>query len=168
VNWVKVTFDTNVADRIDLVQVAKSAGLKVFVTSVTKRELLPSNINLAVNELVMETAVFGESTFDNCVLGSNCDAEVFEESLKILSNGSFPAKEKRTALSDGERRQLRDAMIFTAHVSQAHKVFVSDDERAFVRDGRRDQFENLSGGYVMTSNEFLSKYGKKETGQFGV
>ena len=155
---MKITFDTNIAERVDLVQAAQSAGFQVFITSVTPRELLPSNIKAVVTDLVPEIIVLDESSF-GAVLASARDGEVFEESLKIISNGSFPPKGKRDNLSDGERRQQRDAMIFTAHVSKSYDIFVSDDERAFVRDGRRERLEKLGECQVMTSKEFLLKYG---------
>jgi len=158
---MKVTFDTNVADRVDLVRVAIARGFEVFVTSVTNRELLPSDIVPVTNELILEVAVFDESSFGSAMLGSDRDAEIFESTLRILSNGSFPRSGLRDKLSDGERRQLRDAMIFAAHVRQSHDVFVSDDERAFVRDGRQEKLEEISNSKIMTSVEFIAEFGNE-------
>ena len=162
-NTMKVTFDTNVADRVDLVRVAIARGFGVFVTSVTNRELLPSDIVPVTNELILEVAVFDESSFGNAVLGSDRDAEIFENTLTILSNGSFPRPGLRDRLTEGERRQLRDAMIFAAHVRQSHDVFVSDDERAFVSTGRREKLERISNSKIMTSVEFIAEFGSKGT-----
>jgi hypothetical protein len=162
---MKVTFDTNVADRVDLVEVALARGFEVFVTSVTNRELLPSNIVPVTKQLILETAVFDESSFGSAVLGSDKDAELFESTLWILSNGSFPRAGMRDRLTKGERRQLRDAMIFVAHVRQSHNIFVSDDKRAFVRNGRREKLlEEISNCRIMTSVEFISEFGNNALG----
>jgi hypothetical protein len=156
---MKATFDTNVADRVDLLRVAHTAGFEAFVTSVTHRELLPSDIVPAPKQLVLETAVFDESQFGGSVFGSEKDAAVLEAVLAILSNGSFPRPGMREALTDGQKRQLRDAMIFSAHARQSHDLFITDDERAFIREGRREKLQKLAGGRIMTSSEFLREFG---------
>ena len=52
-------------------------------------------------------------------------------------------------------------MIFAAHVRQSHDVFVSDDERAFVRDGRQEKLEEISNSKIMTSVEFIAEFGNE-------
>jgi len=155
---MKVTFDTNVADRMDLVRTAHSRGFEIFLTSVTNRELLPSDIVPLTNEMILETAVLDESSFGGAVLGSDDDARIFEKTLLILSNGSFPKPGAREDLSPGERRQLRDAMIFTAHVRASHDILVTDDERGFIRDDRREKLQEIGNCRIMTSEEFLKEF----------
>jgi hypothetical protein len=74
--------------------------------------------------------------------------------LTILSNGAFPLPGKRENLSSGQRRQLRDAMILSAHVRSNRDILVSNDRRAFVSEGRRERIEAEYGIRVMTVAEF--------------
>jgi hypothetical protein len=55
-----------------------------------------------------------------------------EAILKIISNGSFPKSGKRELLTDGQRNQLRDAIIFEAHVREKREIFVTTDRKAFL------------------------------------
>jgi hypothetical protein len=75
-----------------------------------------------------------------------------ESILAIISKGSFP--KNREMLSAGERRQLCDAMIFEAHVRNCRDIFVTCDERAFVRDGRRQVLEEQFKTRILTRAEF--------------
>lgn len=70
-----------------------------------------------------------------------------------MSNGSFPRS--GADLSDGHQRQFRDALIFESHVRDDRDVFVTNDERAFIRDGRRQRLETRFNTRIMTSAEFL-------------
>jgi hypothetical protein len=58
--------------------------------------------------------------------------------------------------STGERRQLRDAMILQAHARDGRDILVSDDVKAFGREGddRRRKLEALCGTRIMTVDEF--------------
>jgi hypothetical protein len=71
----------------------------------------------------------------------------------VLSNGSFPPV--RANLSAGERRQLRDALILEAHIREGRTIFVTNDERAFIRDGPRVKLEALFPVRIMTREEFF-------------
>ena len=156
---MKVTFDTNVADKLEMVRTAQARGFEIFLTSVTNRELLPSDIVAVTQQVILETVVLDESSLGSAVLGSDDDKRVLEGALAILSNGSFPKPGARGQLTDGQRRQLRDAMIFTAHVKASHEILVTDDERGFIRHGRRERLQELSPGQIMTSFEFLREFG---------
>ena len=106
---------------------------------------------------VMETAVFGESPFGISVLGSEEDGEYFESVLQIISNGSFPKPGHRDHLTDGQKRQLRDAIIVCAHTRDKREIFVSDDRKAFIDDGRRKALEALLKTRILSRKEFLDQ-----------
>jgi hypothetical protein len=108
---------------------------------------------------VPETAVWGESVWDGAVWGGPSEGNCLEKALVIIGDGSFPPPNRRDTLTDGERRQLRDAMIFCAHVRAQRQIFVTDDSRGFVRGGRRQQLERNFGTRIMTCNEFISEFG---------
>ena len=78
-----------------------------------------------------------------------------EHILQITANGSFPPADRRENLPDGARRQLRDAMIFEAHIRAGEHLFVSDDERAFTRHGKRSLLEVLGRTRILTLPELV-------------
>jgi hypothetical protein len=63
---------------------------------------------------------------------------------------------EREELTDGQRRQLRDAMIFTAHVRERRHVLVSNDQRAYVNHGKRERLESLGATKIRTSAELIA------------
>lgn len=60
-----------------------------------------------------------------------------------------------------EHRQIRDARILRAHVRAGRQVFLTDDTRGFIRDGRRQQFGQTFGTRIMTCDEFISEFAAK-------
>ncbi len=78
-----------------------------------------------------------------------------EEILTIIANGGFPKKQERDALFPGHQRQLRDAMIFEAHARSGAEYFVTTDQTAFIKWGRRDQLEERFESRILTVVEFL-------------
>jgi hypothetical protein len=150
------TLDTNVADSAPLAELARSRGVSVSLVTVTERELEGSDIRPVPAGQVLETAVFGESRWGSAVLASDLEATHFEQVLSIISNGSFPRPGAREALSHGQRRQLRDAMVLMAHVREHRDVFVSNDARGFICDGRRERLEALLGTRILTAAEFTA------------
>ncbi len=155
---VRVTFDTNVADNFDLLRVAKCMGFETFVTSVTNRELLPSDIRPLVDGEILELGVFDESSYGAAVLGRDEDAENFEKLLSILSNNAFPKSGERAILSNGQKRQLRDALIYASHLHHGHEIFVTDDRKGFINGGRRALIEALASSRVLSAEEFIKKF----------
>lgn len=152
-----VTFDTNLVDDEAVLAAARAVGFAVAHTTVTDRELSGSGVVPSGGRRadVFETAVVGESIVGLCVVGSDSDARNFERLLEIISSGSFPRGEKRNTLSEGQRRQVRDAMIFCAHVRERRDVFVTNDLRGFIRDGHREALEREFGTKIYTLEEFL-------------
>jgi hypothetical protein len=102
---------------------------------------------------IPEVAVLGEWRLGEAVLASSRDGEVLESALRIIGNGSFPRPRSRGSLTPGQRRQLRDAMIFEAHVRHQRHVLVTSDARGFIRGGRRRQLELLGSTRVLAPDE---------------
>ena len=151
-----VTIDTNILPADDLVRLAKQKGYEVVVVSVTEREMNSGDTRLQVPELgqVLETGIYGESVWGKAVYGS---ANYLEPILQIISNGSFPKAGQRNQLTDGQRGQLRDAMILEAHVRDGREVFVTDDKKAFIDNGRRDALQSLLNTRIRNREEFLQE-----------
>ncbi len=149
-----VTLDTNVLPVNDLLESERSRDFDFAAVSVTERETEGSTLQVQLVRLtqVPETFFLGESILGKADLGSDDSASILESILAIISNGSFP--KNREMLSAGERRQLRDAMIFEAHVRNCRDIFVTCDERAFVRDGRRQVLEEQFKTRILTRTEF--------------
>ena len=152
-----VTFDTNLVDDEELFAAARVAGFAVAHTTVTNRELSGSGVVPSGGRRgdLLETAVVGESIVGLCVVGSDSDARNFERVLEIISSGSFPQGAKRNTMSQGQQRQVRDAMIFCTHVRETRDVFVTNDLRGFIRRGHRETLEREFSTKIHTAEEFL-------------
>jgi len=152
-----VTLDTNTVDDPQVIEAALRAGFDLVRTTVTDRELESSGIQAALpgENAVYEPFVLGESRLGFAVLGSETGADTFERLLQIISNGAFPPKGRRSNLSPGERRQLRDAMILSTHIREGRQIFVTRDVKGFIRDGRRELLEREFRIKIMTAEEFL-------------
>jgi hypothetical protein len=177
-----ITLDTNLIDSVRIDQLSErleGTPHELAFVSVTERER-GFEIGFAGRKVV-ETAVWGESPWGSLwggpqpapfvigesmlapdgarrydVLGDDGDAVLFEASLVIIGNGSFPGVGEREQLTDGQRRQLRDAMIYTAHVRERRHVLVSNDQRAYVNYGKRERLENLGATKIRTSAELIA------------
>ncbi len=160
---ISVTLDTNILPADALVATVSSSNFEFAVVSVTDREL-GASIDLAAPSSVgrvLETGVWGESVWGGALWGGSSEGECLEKALVIIGDGSFPPSNRRETLTDGQRRQLRDAMIFCAHVRAKRQIFLTDDTRGFVRSGRRQQLEQSFGTRIMTRDEFISEYAAK-------
>jgi len=155
---LKITLDTNTFPLERAMAAATRIRADVVVTTVTAREVHGTKFEpeLSTLKLLPETWVLGESPLGTAVLGSEADTACYEQALRIVSNGAFPRPGARDALSDGQRRQLRDAIIFCAHVREKRDILVSDDIAAFGGEGspQRQQIEALGKTRVMTLPEF--------------
>ena len=160
---MKVTLDTNILPADDLIASVPSGRFEFAMVSVTNREtegtkhnVIPENISS-----IPEISVLGESCLGQTVLGDSADASCLEFWLKIISDSSFPPPGKRDKLTRGARRQLKDAMIFCAHVKNGGEIFVTKDTKGFVKGDRRITLENVLYTRIMTRDEFLIEYGTK-------
>lgn len=150
------TLDTNVFPAEALVQRAARLGIEAAVITVSRREVEGSTLDEEVSALesIAETGVFGESRYGEPVFGSQSDAECLERALELLSNRAFPRIGNRERMTNGQRRQLRDAMILCAHVRSKRHLLVSNDRKAFVNKGRREAIAATFCARVMTVAEF--------------
>jgi len=172
---LKVTLDTNIFPIDD--SLFKDKPVEIVVVSVTNRELENHNLSVELKKIdetaiwdesrwgqakwgpvIYETAVVGESRIGESVVGNNKDVDVFERLLEIISSGSFPKPGNRSNLKDGERRQLRDAMILTAHIREGRDIFVTDDIKGFIGKNNeiRNKTEQLFKIKVVTKKEFIN------------
>ncbi len=151
----RVTIDTNILPADDFTELAKSRRWEIKIVSVTEREMGHGDRRLQVSGLgkVLERAVWDESEWDDCVFGVGDD--FLENIIQIISNGSFPKAGCRGQLSDGQSRQLRDAMILEAHAREEREIFVTNDRTGFIDDGRREKLQNLLKTRILTREEFL-------------
>ena len=149
-----VTVDTNVLPVSDLEELAAKAGYALEIVSVTKRELAGTDLidGAELLRTTPETMLWGETAWGEGVLGEVQDADDFERILRIISSGSFP--KDRTLLTDAQRNQMRDASILQAHVRSGKRIFISNDQRGFVKHGRREQLEQLYNVKILTGAEF--------------
>jgi len=160
---MKVTLDTNILPADDLIASVLPGLFEFTVISVTNRETEGTKYNVIPENIssIPETMVLGESRFDEAVWGDSESASCLEFCLKIISGGSFPLLGKRDKLLIGELHQLRDAMIFCAHVREHRAIFVTNDISGFIKDDRRIKLEKEFHTRVMTRDEFLFEFGTK-------
>lgn len=78
--------------------------------------------------------------------------------MGIISDKGSPKQGQRDALTSGQRRQLRDAMIFCAHVRERREIFVTNDANAFIDEGRREKLERQFNTRIMKAAEFVALY----------
>jgi hypothetical protein len=76
--------------------------------------------------------------------------------LSIISGGACPEQSCCTSLTPMQRRQLREAIVLSAHTGALRDIFVSENTHAFVRLGRREALERLLRTRIMTAAEFFS------------
>ena len=160
---MKVTLDINILPADDLIASVPPRLFEFSIVSVTDRETKGTKYAATRANIprIRETAVWDESRFDKSVWGDAKSASCLEFCLKIISGGSFPPPNKRDKLLIGELHQLRDAMIFCAHVKNGGEIFVTKDTKGFIKGDRRIKLENVFYTRIMTRNEFLFEYGTK-------
>ena len=141
---IRVTLDTNILPVDDLIAQVSADQFEFGVVSVTERELETAPALSAPERIdrIVESMVWGEGVWGGGLWGGPSDSHCLETVLGIVSDGGFPRPNQRMELSDGQRRQLRDAIIFCAHVRTQREIFVTDDARGFVRSGRREKLQN--------------------------
>ena len=151
---MKITLDTNVLPADELLSDCRRLGWDVAVISVTSRELHDTSLEVSLSTLheVPEIFVWDESTWGQAVWASAQCVSQLQETLEVISGGTFPRDHSN--LTSGHRRQLRDAMILEAHLRDRRDVFVTEDRRAFILQGRREQLQSRFGTRIMTKSEF--------------
>jgi hypothetical protein len=144
-----VTFDSTAKPNDPLVLKAVDGGWDVAFASVSVREADGTNFDVS---LVPELGVWDESSWDDSRWADESSSDRLESILAVVSNSSFP--KNRRQLTKGQSHQLRDAMILEAHVAAQREVFVTNDFRAFIKQGRREKLEALLQTRILTSSEF--------------
>ena len=157
---MRVVFDTGAADE-RLLATARAAGLDVSFVSVSAREAADSSFAAIVNSegSIPEAGIYGESQFDSAIFASDADSACVEQVLKIISSGAFPLPGARDELPEGQRHQLRDALIFCGCVRDGFELFVTTDKKGFINSGRRERLESDYKTRIMTPEEFLRRFG---------
>jgi hypothetical protein len=156
---MRVTFDTNLIGEAHLLETAKARLIDVAFVSVSDREVEGTSFERGVDAAttVAEISVWGESRWGEGTWGDDAPLDCFEIALRVISGGSFPPKGARGDLTGGQRRQLRDAMIFCSHVRDKRDVFVTRDEKGFVSGGRREKLQQVFATRILTPGEFLAE-----------
>lgn len=193
--FVTVTLDTNVLPADDLIAACEGRSVDFKIVTVTEREIEGTDFqvnlkpifetaiwdeslfgksvfggNTEDDKLINETLVLNESILGRSKVGSGSDGDRLEFVLSVISNGGFPTKDKRAELTSGQRRQLRDAMIFEAHVREGRDVFITEDNRGFMGvDGRiKLRLEKEFNTKIMTKKEFLNTLAKNRGASSGL
>ena len=158
----KVTFDTTERPDSPAVQFALRTGWHVAYVSVSVREAAGTDFEVDLKPLnqIVESGVWGESRWGQALWSGGSEALKLEEILNIIANGSFPRD--RSNLSDGQRHQLRDAMILSAHARDRRDVFVTGDQKAFIKGDRREKLEAVALTRILSAIQFIEEFGESE------
>jgi hypothetical protein len=161
------TLDTGVVEHQQLRAAIDLAGVDAAVVTVSDRELAGSSFEVHLQGLIQidEPAVWGEGVWGRGTWGggvgityidrngASVTDHPLEELLFVISAGSFPVPGRRELLSKGQRHQLRDAMILTAHLQHGRDVFVTGDSKAFIKNERRSVLQERFGCRILTPTE---------------
>lgn len=96
---ILVTLETSVLNHSEMSKIEQAVQglpIELFHTSVTQREFEGTDFKVLGQRLV-ETGVWDESRWDQSLWGDASTANLFEDILKIMSEGAFPRN--RTKLS---------------------------------------------------------------------
>jgi len=135
---LKITLDTNTVRPEQLSPAISKVrgGVDVATTTTVAREIGPTyHTSLHELHILPEFWVMGESPMGVAVLARETERDLFEATLVAITNGSFPSRENRSTLTQGQRNQLRDAMIFCTHVREGRDIFVTNDVKALGSEG---------------------------------
>jgi hypothetical protein len=175
---LRVTLDTNQLDAeriVALREAAQNAGVAVEFCTVTVN--IRERGHSAGLEAVLESAVWGESEWGTSrwseplgepfVIGESLigqgvivgddTASIYDAALRIVSNGGVrPKNGKRVELTDGNRRHIRDAMTFAAHVRERRHVLISLDKH-LSGPSNRPKLQSLGQTWILTPAEFVTR-----------
>jgi len=152
---LRVTLDTGGVgpERKRIEAACEAHDVDLANTTVTERELRGTKI-APLSKPIREVLVIGETPLGAGVLAGDDSQSILDRILEIIGDGSFPRSGRRETLTPGQHNQLRDAMIFEAHVREKRDIFVTTDVTAFVNDGRREKLETLCSTRIMTVDDF--------------
>ena len=149
-----VTFDSTEKPTDSIVVTARECGWDVAFVTVTYREVENTDFYVDLKKFgkVSEIAVWDESKWDEARWANEISSNMLSHILSIISNGSFP--KTRSQLTDGQLHQLRDAMILEAHANAQREVFVTGDIKAYIKNSRRENLQDLLNTRIVSSSEF--------------
>ncbi len=155
---LRVTLDTNTLPVEEWLTDQLRARYEFAVISVTSEETKGTSFSVQIVPLeeIPKHLAFGDRAFGFGVFGGGTDKECLRKALKIISAGAFTDPERTEGLTDGQRRQRRDAEIICTHVRDARNIFVTRDATGFIRSGRRAQFESEFAVRILTPEEFVA------------
>lgn len=158
---ITVTVDTNILPIEQLYSLVPECKFDFAIVSVTKREIEGTHGLEPAPDMnrLTETAMWDESPWDEAVWADESTSDCLEKILAVIGDGSFPRS--RANLSKGQVAQFRDAMILEAHVRAGRSIFITNDERAFLKHGRRTKLEALFATRIFTKDEFITAFGRK-------
>ncbi len=156
----RITLDTNVLPADDLLRSVPEGTCEFAVISVTEDETAGTGIAISLRSLerVPELLGYGQGPYGAHAYGGVPDKECCKTALTIISNGALSDPFNHATLTDGERRQQRDAVIMCTHVRDQRDIFVTNDVRGFIRGGRREQLQAAFRTTIMTRDEFMAAF----------
>lgn len=161
---MRVTLDTGADLPNEVLGRLEVRGFRFSQATVSERETRGTSFHETTRSIatVPEEAVWDESEWGVGVWGEPEGNDRLETVLRVISNGSFPPPGARARLSEGQRHQLRDAMVFCAHVREKHDLFVTSDQTAFIGHGRRELLEAAFATRILTTDEFTAAHDRPD------
>lgn len=157
ISVIPVTVDTNVLPLESLARKALEKGYRIFLACTSDREA-DGCIGILPGVEIMRIpgpVVWGETRVeDQAFWALDGDSARFDRLLEVISSGGFPRTGAKAPLTKGQHRQLRDAMVFFAHIRAGHSIFVSNDTKGFINCGRRKLLEAEFATRILTTAEF--------------
>ena len=158
---VRVTLDTNTLPVEDWLGSIDRTLFEFAVVSVTSEETSGTTFSVHLTPLgeVQKHTAYGAGAYGVGPYGGTIDKHCLRRALEIITNGAFTDPDLVDGLSSGQRRQRRDAEIICVHIREGRDVFVTLDEKGFIRSGRRESLEAEYGIRIMTPPEFVAEFG---------
>lgn len=178
-----VTVDTNLYEDKEILEIGRALPyIHLFSTKITEGELgkkvvmgfrtqthFPwsskpwGHVEIIKNKAIPAILTVGRSTIGGTevIVKEGLGNEFLKSILKIATNGSFRYPQDLSALTNGKKRQLNDALILQAHCNREHDIIVSNDMSFFGRDKtnpKRSTLEKLCNTQIMSGAEFKSEY----------
>ncbi len=152
----KITIDTNIITDNTVIEICDKKGYEYTCISVTNREVEGTSFEEELKHIpsTPEYAVIGESRFGCARYHGQESSGVLREILDIISNGSFP--KKGDSLSKGYRNMLRDAIILQTHITDKRDIFITNDQRGFIKNDLREKLESKFDIEILTAEEFIN------------
>ena len=157
---VKVTLDTNTVPVEDWLAVDR-AMFHFSVVSVTAQELSGTSYSVHLTPLtqIEKHTAFGAGPYSVGPYGGTIDKDCLRRALTIITGGAYTDPDRIEGLSNGQLRQRRDAEIICVHIRERQDIFVTRDEKGFIRNGRRALLAAEYAIRIMTPEEFVLAFG---------